>query len=410
MMVVYHHIIVTLLSFITTSSSFHAPKQSNGIHLTQLYQTNAHHQHELLQGMVQFVGRDMINPKTNRFYYYCRPHDGRCEHVHMPLRDLAAVWDATKAIEYLNGQNSEILQPLVDAVKCTLRYYVGALESVQQKEDLSLSEDVLLEPIHIGHSALLLLSACNALKLNMVDEHDMEDIKNAIDGLSRGILSKQLDNGAFCSYYKDKIDYVQGIAFFPGEAILALITAYNCNFLDKTTNERIMSAMLHAFEFYSDYYYNEDVDMNYNIWQVIAFAALYDCLHRKSQKQDEVAGYVLAMCQEICQSKSWKYQLSRGQSFYVNLDTIEIACGLDALAEGIRVAKLQQEIELVTLFERNAANALQFLSWMQSHVPSTCVLGSGGLGYGGICVLEQRLDVTGHAISAMVKLRKLATD
>jgi len=37
-----------------------------------------------------------------------------------------------------------------------------------------------------------------------------------------------------------------------------------------------------------------------------------------------------------------------------------------------------------------------------------CIVGNGGLGYGGIQVFEQRLDVTGHAISALVKLHKLA--
>ena len=36
------------------------------------------------------------------------------------------------------------------------------------------------------------------------------------------------------------------------------------------------------------------------------------------------------------------------------------------------------------------------------------IVGSGGLGYGGIQVFEQRLDVTGHAISALVKLQKLS--
>jgi hypothetical protein len=56
--------------------------------------------------------------------------------------------------------------------------------------------------------------------------------------------------------------------------------------------------------------------------------------------------YALGVCQEICQSKYWKYQLSWGKSFYVNLQTIEIACCLDALSEGICVAMLQREDEL----------------------------------------------------------------
>jgi hypothetical protein len=64
------------------------------------------------------------------------------------------------------------------------------------------------------------------------------------------------------------------------------------------------------------------------------------------EKQREGASYVLGMCHEICQSKSWKYWLSRGKSFYVNLQTIEMAFCLDALSEEICVAMLQREDEL----------------------------------------------------------------
>jgi hypothetical protein len=109
------------------------------------------------------------------------------------------------------------------------------------------------------------------------------------------------------------------------------------------------------------------------------------------------------MCEDIIQSKSWKYELARGQSFYPNLDTIEIACGLDALADGMRVARATADARLEA-FERQAKNAVSFLQWAQEQVPPNVAVGRGGLGYGGVTVLEQRLDVTGHAISALTKL------
>ncbi|KAL3766468.1 hypothetical protein ACHAWO_004643 [Cyclotella atomus] len=357
--------------------------------------------------MIRFYGQDMIDTTTNRFYYYCHPQEGTRMHVHMPLRDMAAAWDGTKAIEYLSDKKeyAEMRQSLIDAVRCTVDFYLQSLSPMQQN-CLIPSKEILLEPVNIGHSALLLLAMCNSLELNIIEDHEIHDVKNAIDGLTSGIILMQLDNGAFSTYFGDD-DFHKGIAFFPGEAMLALVTAYKFELLDPSRSQAVLQTILSAFDFYSNYHDTGDADMNYNIWQVIAFSGLYDCLNDQREKQTQVATYILTMCQEICQSKSWKYQLARGQSFYVNLETVEIACGLDALVEGISVATLEQEIELVGLFERNAANAIQFLSWMQSHVPESCVVGRGGLGYGGVCVLEQRLDVTGHAISALTKLQKL---
>jgi hypothetical protein len=256
---------------------------------------------------------------------------------------------------------------------------LNSFDDTPESDDLIMSQDFLLEPVNIGHSALLLLGLCNALECNIADDNRIEEFKNAIDGLSRGILSMQLENGAFRTYYGDD-NFQRGIAFFPGEAMLALVTAYKFNLLNTATREAIMPAMMNAFHFYSRYYNEEDVDTNFNIWQSIAFSALYDCLENQHENQKEVAGYVNTLCQEICQSRAWKYQLSRGQSFYANLETVEIACGLDALAEGIRVAKLEKNMELASQFEKNAANAVQFLGWMQSQVPDSCVVGYGGMG------------------------------
>ena len=140
----------------------------------------------------------------------------------------------------------------------------------------------------------------------------------------------------------------------------------------------------------------------------MAFARYHDALDRGTKK-DEVRRYVLDMCEDICNSRSWRHQLARGRSFYPNLDTVEIACGLDALAEGMRIAGSSEDAaDLARLFERHGRNAIYFLQWAQERVPDDCTVGRGGLGYGGVQVLEQRLDVTGHAVSALTKLRRLS--
>jgi len=384
------------------------------------------HQHDddVLYKMIRFFGIDMIDTTTNRFYYYCYPMDGKCEHVHMPIRDLAAAWDASKALQYLDIDVDDdevrlIRKQLTDAIKCTLAIYQSNLKNNELGDGVHLSGDILLETSTIGHSALLLLGMCDACSLSILNRNEVQDM---IDGLVQGILSRQLDNGAFSIEFNSKdTSYLRGIEFHPGEAMLALLNAHDILLSiptsSATTCQSILQSMEQAFAFYSNYYYTEDdVDINYNIWQVLCFSKYHDTLsinnnQQSKIRQEEVKKYILEMCQEICQSRSWKYQLSRGQSFYQNVETIEIACGLDALAEGIRINR-QEDTEnnedLDKLFTMHAKNALYFIQWTQDQVSKDCIVGKGGLGYGGIQVFEQRLDVTGHAISALVKLHKLA--
>ena len=408
-----YYAVLEIIVLFSKCHSFVHPNNSK-ISITHYYSwkllhsiPDSNHIDGILNKMIRYYGQDMVDSTSNRFYYYCRPYDGKCEHVHMPLRDLAAAWDATKAIDYLgncDGDRLAMKQSLRDSVRSTLEYYLKSLDYTEHI-GLTLKGDVILEPVNIGHSALLMLAACNALELNIMVEDDINNVRSSINDLALGVLSMQLENGALSTYFGNT-DYFKGLAFFPGEAMLALITAFQHNILDTRTKDAVIPAMMKAFSFYCDYHKTGDVDMNYNIWQVMAFSALHESLGVQLENND-VASYILEMCAEICESTAWKYELRRGQSFYANLKTVEIACGLDALVDGIRIAKIRHEEELASHFERNAANAVHYLSWAQSQVPESSIVGYGGLGYGGTYVLEQRLDVTGHALSALVKLQKL---
>jgi len=391
---------------------------------------NSTHHDELLWGMTRFFGEDMVDSKTRRFYYSCHPHLEECKHVHFPIRDLAAAWDASKALEFSDrilhknvSKRVEIIRVqrrLRDAIKCTLHWYQSAVKPTDSDVGIHLNEDTLLEPPTIGHSALLLLGICNSLRLSILVQDEIP--RDVVDRLVQGILSMQMENGAFRIEF-GKEEFLRGMEFFPGEAMLSLMSIYELSatscmpgILQESTKNAILPAMERAFRFYSNYYYTEDdVNTNFNIWQIQSFAKCHDSLgfDLTIKKKEEVRNYVIEMCLEICDSRSWKYQLARGQSFYINLETVEIACGLDALAEGIRIV-LEQERDLLPdndakLFKMKmqAINALYFLEWSQGQVPDGVVVGKGGLGYGGTEVFEQRLDVTGHAISALVKLRNL---
>lgn len=372
--------------------------------------------------MTRFFGQDMVDPTSNRFYCYCYPSRGECVHFHFPIRDLAAAWDATKALGFSFAAQSDcgfdnfhaLQYQLADAIRVTVVNYFESLSPIAASRidgATCVSEDVLNEDATIGHSALLLLAWSGASRLGIF----LPDEPMPVESVVKGILSMQMKSGAFGCSFRKPDEYLTGIEFFPGEAMLALMDIYALSkdtktrhSIDITIQESILLAMERAFKFYSQYYDKNEPDVNYNIWQAQAFARHYDSFPGQSDQKEAVAKYVLDLCHEICQSRSWKHQLARGTSFYVNLETVEVVCGLDALSEGFRIAQEQKDEDSISKFRIHIMNAVRFVGWVQDQVPEDVAVGHGGLGYGGIQVLEQRLDVTGHGLSAMTKLHRLA--
>ena len=391
----------------------------------------------ILPSMISFFALDMVDSTTaNRFYYICRPPTGEREHRHMPIRDMAAAWDATKALLFLEAhgkqhdgqrdsydktQTTELVRQNLRAAVCsTLEAYQPLTPMVedgsgcaeQHRSALTLDANMLQETANIAHSALLIMATANAQRLSICPD---SDIQKNISGLLQGILSRQRSDGAFRVEFpyngqNDCDDVYKGIDFFSGEAMLALMDVYDLseNFgdvVDEAVRESIVSSLERAYIFYCDYYHEERPDVNFNIWHIISLSRFYDVLGRRGRSDQAtfVAQHVLDMCRDIVHSRAWK-ELKQGQRFYANLNTVEIVCGLDAIAEGIRLASAIGDDDTAALLKRNAMNAVYFVEWSQSLVPKDSPVGFGGLVFGGTQVIEQRLDVTGHALSALVKL------
>jgi len=390
---------------------------------------------DMLRRMTLYFS-DMVDDSTNRFYGLSRPPSGEKVHVQCPLRDLGAAWDAATLLLFWKNEEQQRQQQqylphdceirLQNAVLGTIKAYRGALLTTHGNGGTTaLSSEMLREPSNIAHSGFLVLVATSAVRLSFLcnDSFIEKDYARALlpmmDALTRGILSMQRpDDGAFCIEFSGDGDNVyKGIEFFPGEAMVALLEVYQLSkkvpgLLEESTQLAILPALRRAVDFYADYYRQGNVDTNYNIWQIQAFARLFHALNNEGKDLDSktqaavVANYVLELCRNIVTSQSWR-MLSRGRSFYPNLQTVEIACGLDAVIEGVRVALTLARDEDVRLLWSPLSHAVDFLSFVQDQVPSDAATGFGGLGYGGIQVLEQRLDVTGHATSALIKVYRV---
>jgi hypothetical protein len=401
---------------------------------------------EMLMKMTSYFA-SMVDPNVFRFYYQCLPTSGGMVHGHCPIRDLGSAWDATTLLDYHHSHHCKdssaaqdvvvksSLERLSKAIQSTIEAYsMNTRWNIWKDHDdqtcIALSSQLLQEPSNIAHSSFLILATMGAMRLQL-----LEDTKHQVpvEELVNGILSmQQNDSGAFAIHFGSS-DIFRGIEFYPGEALLALlqVAAEWSGNHDSTMNlrARIINAAKCAFLFYSDFHSQGNIDPRYTSffgnWQVQCFTKLFDIIIQNDQPNsltyttpaessltssvvgqcsvevtmDDVANYIFRLCDNIIDSRHWKLL---DQRRYDTLSTVEIACGLEALAEGTRVAMDRIDRTRVQRYWHHVRNAVEFLALIQDQVGIGSV-GYGGLGHG-LGLYEQRLDVTGHAVNALVKL------
>lgn len=357
----------------------------------------------------------MVDPSIQRFYSISKPPTGELIHQHCPVRELGVTWDALTLLKYWNDNQEWIMehgkqhefalhhQKIASVVKSTIHSYISSC--VQFEDFVIVDSNYLREGSNIAHSGLLVLSCIYAIEASIIDASEVSPVVN---GLAKGILRMQNPNGSFRIEYGYE-DVYKMIEFYPGEAMVGLMEFYEKGHEFKIINDgelrqAILLSMKNALGFYSELYKNGDVDVNYNIWQVQAFSRLFHILHALYDvDQSLCADYCISLCQGIVNSGAWR-MLGRGQSFYPNLQTVEIVVGLDALMEGISIARALSLDNEIQRLEMNARNAISFVIFSKDQIDVSALVGRGGLGFGGLTIMEQRLDVTGHAVHGFVKI------
>ena len=198
-------------------------------------------------------------------------------------------------------------QRLVDAVKCTLSFY----------------QTNILWPLLVCHpeqktSALLLLGICNSCELSLYLRRTNVYKREWMSWCKVSCLYKAWKWELFVlssNAPRNDNNHRGRIAFFPGEAMLALMsvhelcTAAEPSFLDESKQQTILSAIEKSFEFYFNYYYySEDVDINYNMADpcVLSSTAMYSTMIKRRER---VSRSILWTCAKRYTSRSWKHQL-----------------------------------------------------------------------------------------------------
>ena len=334
---------------------------------------------ELLRQRLRLIHRwyeGMVNPDTGMFEYLYVPRTDTFVREKSPIRDIAAVWDVEVLGDFLGSRE---LRPLI---RKSLAHYAGYL--AERDGCMILDPDRLQEPSSIAHSAfmaLALLCAPPPLRIRQ------------ISALAEGILRQQRQDGSYKVYFHDLPDV--GEELYAGEAMLALMEAYR-----HSPEVRYLESVERGFSFYKGRYYvrhrvAEDSLVFFANWQSQACRRLFECAGKAELKRD-VADYVYRMHDQIADQGFYESVERHADQRY----SVEVACALEGLNDAYALARASND-DRAERFRRFICTGLTYLVRLQCTEDGTArERGGFGMSSG---ERAQRIDVTGHAASALIK-------
>ena len=334
---------------------------------------------ELLTKRLELAHRwyeGMVNPSTGRLEYLYIPETAARVREKSPIRDIASVWDAEVLGDFLNRGE---LRPLIER---SLQHYDSYL--VERDGCLILDTQRLEEPSSIAHSAFMVLALLHAPPPRRAHQ---------IAALAAGILRQQRPDGSYKVCFEDLPDY--GEELYSGEAMLALMETYR-----QFQEERYLHSVERGFSFYDAQYFGrgrvtDDVLVFFANWQSQACRLLFESSQSAAIKQD-VANYLYRMHDQVIR-----------QGFYESVQrhaarhaSVEVACALEGLNDAYALARASGEPR-AERYRACICAGLTYLLRLQSTQNGT-ERQRGGFGMS-LDDRAQRIDVTGHAVSAFIK-------
>ncbi|MGZ5567276.1 MAG: hypothetical protein ACXWKG_09705 [Limisphaerales bacterium] len=320
--------------------------------------------------------KKMIVPGTGRFQYLYLPQTDRFVHEQCPIRDLGTVWDVEVLSSFLDCDD------LRKPIEISLRHYKACL--IERDGCLILDPRRLQEPSSIAHSAIMILSLLNA---------PSPESRSQIAALADGILRQQRRDGSYKVYFDELPD--EGEELYAGEAMLALIEYYR-----HSSDLRALSSVGKGLAFYSQDYFragrvSNDLLVFFANWQSQAARLFAESALDKTHCL-ETADYMFEMHDQII-----------GHGFYRDIErhpdrqvSVAVACALEGLNDTYTIARTMHD-ERATEYRECICVGLDYLVQLQ------CAEGGTERERGGFGVSlderAQRIDITGHAASALMK-------
>jgi len=318
----------------------------------------------------------MVNSQTGMLEYLYLPETETFVRERSPIRDIASVWDAEILSDFL-GERA-----LQNVIERSLAHYVTYL--APHDDCLILDPVRLEEPSSIAHSAFMILALLHAPPPRR-DKH--------IAALAEGIRRQQRRDGSYKVFFHDLPD--SGEELYAGEAMLALMEAYR-----QLGDQRALESAERAFRYYDAQYFQQsrvapDVLVFFANWQSQACRLLFECW-RGSERAGTVAGYLYRMHDRIIDHAFFD-RVEREPARQVS---VEVACALEGLNEGYAIARATNDPRSER-YARCLCIGLAYLLALQR----TRAGGAAERGGFGLTLSDrtQRIDITGHAASALMR-------
>lgn len=322
-----------------------------------------------LRQAVDLAGQWFLNNQNDNFLYYeyYPATNTHSEETHQ-LRELASLWSITNMANFTGDQK---YQELTDR---GLNYFERFIY-----DDKSNGFSYLKfgnQEVKLGNSAFMLLTLVDS------GRPDREDI---ITRLADGIVFHQKEDGSLRThFYSDKNSSQD---YYPGEALVALMTLY-----EKNGNQKYLDAVDKAFLYYQNYW-NSNPNTAFIPWQTRAYYKFY-----QSNPDQAIADFIFTMNDYLLDQYNPadncdKFTFDQGSVTAVHLEGT------------IQAYKLARELDDQThqnCYQNFINQGLAYISTLQvqpdSGFPETA---TGGI-WDGPAHISHRVDRNQHAVMAFM--------
>jgi hypothetical protein len=325
--------------------------------------------------------KNMVDENTGRLLYLYDPENDATIGDGEPIRDIAAIWDVEVLSVFLGRDD------LRSMIRRSLDYF-GQL--IVERDGYAIVAPQG-EPSSIAHSAFLALALIHS---------DLSDKARRFAPLIDGILWQQREDGSYKIFFGAEPD--SGEELYPAEAMLAILEAYR-----QTPDARYLDSVERGFAHYKRNYYDPglvlpDFLVFFANWQSQAGRLLFEATARPEVKA-LVQAFLFELHDRIIQGGFYDRVAYQPEA----QACVEAACGLEGLADAYAIAASSHDRRMGD-YRRCILTALDFLVRAQRTIGCTD-RERGGFG-GSLVNREQRIDITGHVASGLIKSLEIGID
>ena len=316
---------------------------------------------------IQLGAKWFVNNQNESFLHYAYNVQTK-EHPdkHQRLREMGALWSISQYANF--AQDKEYF----DLAQTGFAFFEQYL-----KEDLEndfLYINITPEKIKLGYSAFMILTLLDI-------DHPQKNYY--LEKLANGIMYQQKDSGELKTFFYS--DRNTGVDYYPGEALLAMMSLYNA-----TKNEKYLEVVQKALPHYMDYW-QENNNTAFVPWQSRAYYKFHQTTHNS-----DVADFVFDM-NDYMLTKHKPQQLCQDFIFKSGITT---AVFLEGVIQAYKLAQDINDQEKINCYGNFIQESIEFILRLQEKSTNLGISGQGGFKSNGSTTM--RVDRNQHAIMALM--------